>query len=79
MNPIKKHDTKIFQEEIEKRISVPEGQFEKFLELWEFKKFSRNEFILKSNEIPKFSIFVLFFWIKVNKLTFCKLRLTIFY
>ncbi len=59
MKPIKKHDTKIFQEEIEKRISVPEGQFEKFLELWELKKFSKNEFILKSNEIPKFSIFVL--------------------
>ena len=27
--------------------------------LWEFRKFNRNEFILQSGDVPKFSIFVL--------------------
>lgn len=59
MKEINKCNINIFLEEIQKRIVIPEGEFEKFLELWEFKKFNRNEIILKSNEIPKFSIFVL--------------------
>jgi CRP-like cAMP-binding protein len=52
-------DTSVFREELEKRITLPEGEFDKFLELWEFKKFKRNEFILQAGETPKFSIFVL--------------------
>lgn len=59
MKEINKLNTSIFLEEIQKRVVIPEGEFEKFLELWEFKKFNRNEIILKSNEIPKLSIFVL--------------------
>ncbi|OFY86012.1 MAG: hypothetical protein A3K10_14340 [Bacteroidetes bacterium RIFCSPLOWO2_12_FULL_31_6] len=59
MRDIKEYDRTLFLEELQKRVTIPEGQFEKFLELWEFKKFKRNEIILKSNEIPKFSIFVL--------------------
>lgn len=55
----KELDTTLFLEELQKRIVIPEGQFEKFLDLWEFQKFNRNEFILKAGEIPKFSIFVL--------------------
>lgn len=56
---IKEHDTTIFLEELRKRIAVPEGEYEQFLKLWEPKEFKRNEFILQSGEIPKFSIFVL--------------------
>ena len=56
---VKESDSTIFREELEKRISIPEGQFEQFLNLWEYKKFKRNEFILKAGEIPKFTIFVL--------------------
>ncbi len=56
---IQKYDTALFLEELQKRIAVPEGEFEKFLALWEFKKFNRNEFILQAGEVPKFSIFVL--------------------
>jgi CRP-like cAMP-binding protein len=56
---IGKIDTSLFLEEIQKRVVIPEGEFEKFLALWEFKKFNRNKFILKAGEIPKFSIFVL--------------------
>lgn len=48
-----------FLEELQKRIAIPEGEFEKFLALWEFKKFNRNEFISQAREVPKFSIFVL--------------------
>ncbi|MES2477988.1 MAG: Crp/Fnr family transcriptional regulator [Bacteroidota bacterium] len=54
-----KGDTAIFQEEIQKRIAVPEGQFEQFLALWEIRRFGRNEVILKAGKIPAFSIFVL--------------------
>lgn len=56
---IKENDTTLFLEELQKRVVIPEGQFEQFLELWEFKKFKRNEIILNAGEIPKFSIFVL--------------------
>ena len=49
----------IFLSEIEKRTKIPEGEFEAFYNLWEFKKFKRNEFLLKAGEVPKFSIFVL--------------------
>jgi CRP-like cAMP-binding protein len=49
----------IFFEELRKRITVPEDQYEKFLELWRFRTFDRNKIILPSNEIPEFSIFVL--------------------
>src|SRR6478609_8528912 len=56
---VKEFDITVFLEELRKRIDIPEGEFEKFCELWEFKKFKRNEFILKAGEIPKFSIFVL--------------------
>ncbi|MES2397031.1 MAG: Crp/Fnr family transcriptional regulator [Bacteroidota bacterium] len=59
MKKIKEFDSTLFLEELQKRISIPEGEFEKFFELWEFKHFNRNEFILKAGEIPKFSIFVL--------------------
>ena len=58
-NIIQNHDTTLFLEELQKRIVIPEGQFDDFLKLWEFKKFKHNEFILKAGEIPKFSIFVL--------------------
>src|SRR5690349_1467527 len=53
------YDTSVFLEELQKRIAIPEGHYEQFLELWEPKEFKRNEFILKAGEIPKFSIFVL--------------------
>jgi CRP-like cAMP-binding protein len=56
---IKEYDTTLFLEELQKRVLIPEGQFEQFLDLWEFRKFKRNEFILRAGEIPKFSIFVL--------------------
>lgn len=56
---IKEYQTTLFLEEIQKRITVPEGQYEKFLALWESKEFKRNEFILKAGEVPKFSMFVL--------------------
>ncbi len=59
LKTINETNTNIFLEEIQKRIVIPEGEFEKFLALWEFKKFNRNEMILKSEEVPKFSIFVL--------------------
>lgn len=52
-------DTSLFLEEIKKRISIPEGEYEKFLALWETKSFKRNEFILRAGEVPAFSIFVL--------------------
>ena len=54
-----KPDCTIFLEELLKRVTIPAGEYEKFLELWEFKKFSRNEFISKAGEVAKSSIFVL--------------------
>lgn len=54
-----KTDFSLFLEELQKRVAIPEGEYEKFLELWEFKKFGRNEFISKAGEVAKFSIFVL--------------------
>lgn len=59
MNNSCDYDKSLFLSEIEKRVKIPEGEFENFYALWEYKKFKRNEFILKANEIPKFSIFVL--------------------
>lgn len=59
MSNLKDHDSALFLEELGKRTIIPDGHFEKFLALWEFKKFKKKEFILKSSEIPKFSIFVL--------------------
>ena len=56
---IQKHDTALFLEELQKRVVIPEGEFEKFLTLWEFRKFNRNEFILQAGEVHKFSMFVL--------------------
>lgn len=56
---VEEFDISVFLEELEKRVVVPDGEFEKFCELWEFRKFNRNEFILKAGEVPKFSIFVL--------------------
>jgi len=56
---IRKYDTTLFIEELQKRVVIPEGEFEKFLALWEFRKFNRNKFILQAGEVPKFSIFVL--------------------
>ena len=56
---INKIDTTLFLEELQKRVVIPEGQFEQFVDLWELKKINRNEFISKSGEVPKFSIFVL--------------------
>lgn len=52
-------DTSLFLEELLKRVAIPEGQYEQFLELWELKKFKKNDFIQRAGEIPKFSIFVL--------------------
>jgi CRP-like cAMP-binding protein len=49
----------LFLEELQKRVIIPEGEYDKFLALWEFKKFKKNEFISKAGEVPKFSIFVL--------------------
>lgn len=51
-------NTDLFLEELQKRLSVPEGEYEAFLNLWEPKKFKRNEFIMRAGEIHKFSIFV---------------------
>lgn len=59
MSELNKSHKALFLEELQKRVVVPEGEFEKFLELWEFKSFNRNECILKAGEVPKFSIFVL--------------------
>lgn len=59
MNEVNKSNTSVFLEEIEKRVVIPEGQFEEFLSLWEFKMFNRHEIILKADEVPKFSIFVI--------------------
>ena len=56
---LKKYDTSIFLEELQKRVPMPEEEFEKFIELWEFKTFKRNEFVQIAGEIPPFSIFVL--------------------
>lgn len=58
-NKLKEFDNTLFLEELHKRVAVPEEQLDKFLALWEFKRFKRNEFILQSGEIPKFSLFVL--------------------
>jgi CRP-like cAMP-binding protein len=50
--------SELFYEEMQKRIAVPREQVLQFLELWKLQKFGRNEFIMRSGEIPKFSIFV---------------------
>ena len=55
----KEIDTTLFLEELQKRVVIPEGEFKKFLALWEYKEFGKNEFIVKAGEVPKFSIFVL--------------------
>ena len=55
----KTFDPTLFKEEILKRISVSDEEFEKFLYLWEYRKFKKNEFIIRAGEVPKFSIFVL--------------------
>ncbi len=52
-------DVSIFLEELKKRIDVSDEQLNEFLKFWEFKKFKRNEFILKGGEVHEFSIFVL--------------------
>src|SRR6188768_3358459 len=52
-------DPTLFLEEIRKRAQVPEEELLKFLELWEYRKYGRNEFIQQAGEVPKFSIFVL--------------------
>lgn len=56
---LKVYDTNLFLEELQKRITIPEGDYEKFLKLWEYKSYKKNEFIQKAGEIPKISIFVL--------------------
>ncbi len=56
---LKEQDTSLFHEEILKRVSVSDEQYNDFLKLWEVKKFKRNEFIHAAGEVPKFSIFVL--------------------
>jgi CRP-like cAMP-binding protein len=52
-------DTTLFLEELRKRVNVSQEQLMEFLKLWEFKKYKRNEFILRAGEVPGFSIFVL--------------------
>ncbi|MBS1646581.1 MAG: Crp/Fnr family transcriptional regulator [Bacteroidetes bacterium] len=59
MENINEYDSALFLEELQKRATIPEGQFKPFLALWEFKTFSKNELILRAGETPKFSIFVL--------------------
>lgn len=49
----------VFKEELQKRVIVQLDEFESFFELWDFRKFKKNEYILKAGEVPKFSIFVL--------------------
>lgn len=49
----------LFLEEIQKRVKIPEGEFDAFLKLWEYRKFKKNELILKAGAVPRFSIFVL--------------------
>ena len=48
-----------FKSEINKRTSIPDGDWEPFVRLWELKTYRRNEFIWKAGEVPKFSIFVM--------------------
>lgn len=52
-------DASLFLEELKKRVDVPAEQYEGFLQLWEFKKVKRNDFIQRSDEVPQFSMFVL--------------------
>jgi CRP-like cAMP-binding protein len=52
-------DSTIFLEELQKRVVVPEGEYEPFLALWEWRSFKKNEFIMRAGEVPAFSIFVL--------------------
>src|SRR6476646_1335047 len=59
MKEANKNNIDIFLEEIQKRTAIPEGEFEDFLKLWEFRKFCKNEVILRSDEVPEFSMFVL--------------------
>jgi CRP-like cAMP-binding protein len=57
---IKNIDTTLFFEEIQKRVgSVPIGEYEKFLSLWELCEAKKNEMIMSAGEIPKFTVFVL--------------------
>lgn len=56
---LKKKDTSLFLEEIQKRVNISDEEYVKFLALWEFREFKKNEFIMCAGEIPKFSIFVL--------------------
>lgn len=59
MNTNNTFNSHVFLEELQKRVIIPEGEYEQFLALWEFKKYKRNEFILRANEVPAFSLFVL--------------------
>jgi CRP-like cAMP-binding protein len=58
---IKKIDTTLFHEEILKRVTepIPDGDYEKFLALWEPKEVKRNEMIMQAGEVPKCTVFVL--------------------
>ncbi|HEY0031290.1 MAG TPA: Crp/Fnr family transcriptional regulator [Bacteroidia bacterium] len=56
---IKQLDTSLFKEELQKRLTVSEEDYEQFLALWEPQEFKRNEFIQRSGEVPKCSLFVL--------------------
>lgn len=58
---IKKLDTTLFHEEILKRVTepIPDGDYEKFLALWEPKEVQRNEMIMYAGEVPKCTVFVL--------------------
>src|SRR6202000_1537927 len=49
----------IFVEEIKKRVNVATKEIEQFLQLWDYREFRRNEFIIRAGEIPRCSIFVL--------------------
>jgi CRP-like cAMP-binding protein len=52
-------DSTLFFDELKKRADLPLSVYEKFLELWEHKTFKKNEIILRADEVPAFSIFVL--------------------
>ncbi|MGZ4036900.1 MAG: Crp/Fnr family transcriptional regulator [Bacteroidia bacterium] len=51
--------TLIFLEELRKRVTVPEEEMKKFLELWELKSVKKSELILRAGQTPGFSVFVL--------------------
>jgi DNA-binding Lrp family transcriptional regulator len=44
-------DASLFLEELQKRVTVPIGEFEEFLKLWEPKIYKRNKFVLRAGSL----------------------------